>query len=158
VESAPKDVAVDRLAKSGCLQRANERVLAPGTLVIPVVEPGRKICQCPGVPPERYTARTVELGVLGPDQEVRPGDADTDVSERKPANLAGPKAAAAGQAHDGQVHLHVGQASGAALQVFENRGQFLAGEDLRGVRSRLRSACEVSEELGRLTVTSGGGG
>jgi hypothetical protein len=67
------------------------------------------------------------------DQEVRPGDSDTDVAKRQSANLAGPQAAAALEADNGQVYVHIGQAGGTALQVFEDRRQFLTGQDLRGV-------------------------
>lgn len=99
----------------------------PVALIVPVVEPVREVCQRPGIPPERHATRTVELAMLGAIQEVRSCNADADVAEPQPANFTGPQAAAAGLADDCQVHLHVGQTGGAALQVAKHRSQFLAG-------------------------------
>ena len=43
MEPAPEDVAVDRIAERGGLERTDERVVAPGALVVAVAEPGGEI-------------------------------------------------------------------------------------------------------------------
>ena len=42
MEPAAQDVAVERLAQRGGLERTDEWVLAPGALVVAMVEPGRE--------------------------------------------------------------------------------------------------------------------
>jgi hypothetical protein len=81
VEPAPKDVAVERLAKCRRLERAYERIIAPDALLVALVEPGREVRQRPGVPPKGHPSRAVELGVLGADKKMRAGDSDSHVAK-----------------------------------------------------------------------------
>jgi hypothetical protein len=75
VETAPKHVAVKRLAQRRGLKRANDVVVALGALIATTFEPNGEIGQRAGVPPERDTTGTTELGALGANHEVRAGNA-----------------------------------------------------------------------------------
>lgn len=80
--AAAQDVPVERLAEPRRLERTDQGSSRRAPLGVAVVESLGQSGQGPGVPPEGYTARTVELGVLGGDHEVRSGDADAHVAER----------------------------------------------------------------------------
>jgi hypothetical protein len=122
LETASKNMAIDRPSEGRWLKRAEKRIPIPGALGLPPGFPFPQVFQGPGVPPERDTPRAAKLSRLGPYLKMGPILPNPDVHHPQSADLACAQSATAGQSHEGQVQPNGSQAVGPSVEICDHSG------------------------------------